>query len=188
MDVASASNSTLNADQIATLASFEFALSNAVHKVLLSSGNTEGTSQSKLETRGAMPLAEVVTAIPMFGPFMIPLVPMLEALGLDSVNVTPNSVFSMALLNEEQSAKLAQFQTILREEIEKVLPNTSNTSPPDAPSPSKASPDDAKASPTPSADTSEDDDSDLSTPSPDDASPADIPVATPVSSDRKSVV
>ena len=76
MDVASASNSSLNAEQIAALATFEFALSNAAHKVL-SGENTAG------------------------GPFLRPLVSLSGALNLDSVDVKPNSVFSLALLTEE---------------------------------------------------------------------------------------
>lgn len=181
VDVTSASNGSLNAEQIATLANFEFALSNAAHKVL-SSGNPQGDVQSKLKTRGAFPLGELVTSVPMIGSFLRPIVPLLEALGLDSVDATPNSVYSMALLTEDQSAKLSQLRSFLRQEVEKVFPNASNPTPSDVPSPSKASPDDTKVSPTPPPDTSEDDGSDSDTPSPEDASPADEPVATPVSS------
>ena len=181
VDVASASNSSLNVEQIAALANFEFALSNAVHKVL-SGGNPEGGTQSKLKARGLVPLGELTTGVPMIGPFLRPLVSLLEALNLDSVDAKPNSVFSLALLNEDQSTKLAQFQTILRQEIAKVLPDASSPTPPDAPSPSKASPNDAKPSQTPSPNTSDDDGSDDDTPSPDDASPADEPASTPISS------
>ena len=183
MDVASASNSSLDAEQIAALATFEFALSNAAHKVL-SSGSTAGGAQSKLKTRGVVPLGELTTGIPMIGPFLRPLVPLLGALNLDSVDAKPNSVFSLALLTEDQSTKLAQFQTILRQEIQNALPNASNSTSPDAPLPSKASPDDddAKPSQTPPPNTSEDGSSDSDTPSPDDTSPADVPASTPVSS------
>jgi len=171
MDVSSASNSSLNAEQIATLANFEFALSNAAHKVLLSDGNPEGSAQSKLKARGLFPLGELTTGVPMIGPFLRPVVPLLEALNLDSVDVTTNSVFSLALLNEDQSTKLAQFQTVLRQEIASVFPNASNSTPPDAPLPPDVSPD-----------ASEDGSSDSDTPSPDDASPADVPASTPVAS------
>jgi len=182
VDVASASNGSLDAEQIAALATFEFALSNAVHKVLLSDGNPEGGAQSKLKARGVVPLGELTTGVPMIGPFLRPFVSLLEAIELDSVDAKPNSVFNLALLNEDQSAKLARFQTILRQELANVLPNASNSTSPDAPLPSKASPNDVEASPTPSPDTSEDDGSDSDTPSPDDASPADVPVSTPVPS------
>jgi hypothetical protein len=181
LDVASASDGSLNAEQIAALASFEFALSNAVHEVL-SGASPEGGAQSKLKARGLMPLGELVTGVPMIGSFLLPLVSLLEALNLDSVDAKPNSVFSFALLSEDQSTKLAQFQTILRQELTKVLPDASNPTPPDAPSPSKASPNDAKPSQAPSPSTSDDDSSDSDTPSPDDASPADKPASTPVSS------
>lgn len=166
MDVASASNSSLDAEQIAALASFEFALSNAVHKVL-SDGSPDGSAQSKLKARNLVPLGELTTGVPMIGPFLRPLVSLLEALNLDSVDAKPNSVFSLALLNENQSTKLAQFQTILRQEIANVLPNASNSTLPDVPMPSKASPDDVKPS---------------QMPSPEGASPADLPDPTPVTS------
>lgn len=182
MDVASASNGSLNAEQIAALANFEFALSNAAHKVLLSGGNPEDGAQSKLKARGVVPLGELAAGVPMIGPFLRPLVPLLEALNLDSVDAKANSVFSLALLNEYQSTKLAQFQTILRQELANVLPDASSSTPPDATLPSKASPDDVKPSQTPSPNTSEDDGSDSDTPSSDDASPADVPDSTPVSS------
>lgn len=182
MDVGSASNSSLNVEQIAALANFEFALSNAVHKVL-SDGSPEGGAQAKLKARGVVPLGELTTGVPMIGPFLRPFVPLLEALNLDSVETKPNSVFSLALLTEDQSTKLAQFQTILRQEIAKVLPSdTSDPTPPDAPSPSKASPDDAEPSQTPSPNTSDDDGSDSDVPSTDDVSPADEPASTPVPS------
>ncbi|KAF9654439.1 hypothetical protein BDM02DRAFT_3106843 [Thelephora ganbajun] len=182
MEVASASKSSLNAEQIATLANFEFALSNAAHKVLLSGRNFESGAQSKLKARGVFPLGELATGVPMIGPFLRPLVPLLEALGLDSVDAKPNSVFSLALLNEEQSVKLSLFQTILRQELVNVLPNAYNSTPPDAPSPSKASPENVQPSPSPSPDASEDDVSDSDTPSPNDASLAGEPASTPVSS------
>lgn len=181
VDVASASNGSLNVEQIAALANFEFALSNAVHKVL-SGGSPEGGSQSKLKARGLVPLGELTTGVPMIGPFLRPLVSLLEALNLDSVDAKPNSVFSLALLNEDQSTKLAQFQTILRQELAKVLPDASNPTLPDAPSPSKASPNDAKPSQPPSPNTSDDDGSDSDTPSFDDALPVDEPASIPVPS------
>lgn len=181
VDVASASTSSLNAEQVAALASFEYALSNAVRKTLPSSGNPEGGAQSKVRASGGVyPLGDVATGLPMVGVFLQPILPFLEALGLDSIPATSSSsVFSTALLNEDQSTKLAQFQSNLKQEIEKVFPSDSDSTPSDAP---KASPEDAKASPTPSPDTSEDEDSDSNTPSPDDPSPADVPVATPVPS------
>lgn len=183
MDVASASTTSLNAEQITTLANFEFALSNAVRKVLPSSVNPEGGAQSKLRAAGVYPLGDIATGLPLVGAFLQPILPFLEAVGLDSITATSSSVFSTALLNEDQSAKLAQFQSILKQEIENILPpNDSSSTPSDAPLPSKASPEDVKASPTPSPGASEDEDSDPSAPSPDDASPADVPVATPVSS------
>ena len=182
MDVASVSNTSLDAEQIAALASFEFALSNAVHKVLLSSGSPGGGAQSKLNAREFFPLGGLVSGVPLVGAFLKPVVPLLEALRLDSINVTPTSVFSTALLSEDQSTKLAQFQSILQKEIESALPDAFKPTPPDVPLPSKASPDDVKASPTASPGTSEDNNSDPNTPSPDDASPADAPVTTPVSS------
>ena len=183
MDVASASTTSLNAEQVAALANFEFALSNAVRKVLPSSGTPEGAAQSKLRAAGVYPLGDIATGIPLVGAFLQPILPFLEATGLNSISATPSSVFSMKLLNEDQSAKLAQFQSILKQEIENILPpNDSSSTPSDAPSPSKASPEDVKASPTPSPDTSEDEDEGSSAPSPDDASPADVPVATPLSS------
>ena len=178
MDVASASNSSLDAEQIAALASFEFALSNAVHKVL-SDGSPDGSAQSKLKARNLVPLGELTTGVPMIGPFLRPLVSLLEALNLDSVDAKPNSVFSLALLNENQSTKLAQFQTILRQEIANVLPNASNSTLPDVPMPSKASPDDVKPSQMPSPDASN---FDSDVPSPEGASPADLPDPTPVTS------
>jgi len=182
LDVASASDSTLNAEQIGALATFELALSNAAHKVLLSSGTPKDGAQSKLKARGSFPLGEVTAGVPLIGPFLRPVTSLLESLGLGSVNATPSSVFSSGLLSEYQSAKLAQFRSILQQEIENILPDVSDTTPSDVPLPSKASPDDVEVSPTPSPGTSEDDDSNRSTPSPDDASPADVPVATPVSS------
>lgn len=182
VDVASASNISLDAEQIATLATFEFALSNAVHKVLLSSGSPEGGAQSKLKTRDVFPLASVVSSAPLVGAFLQPVVPLLETLRLDSMNVTPTSAFSTALLNEDQSAKLVQFQSILQEELKSALPNVFDPTPSDAPLPSKSSPEEVKASPTSSPDASEDEDADPTTPSPDNASPADVPFVTPLSS------
>jgi len=184
VDVASASTRSLNAEQVTALASFEFALSNAVRKTLPSSGNPEGGAQAKLRaTGGVYPLGDVATGLPMVGAFLQPVLPFLEALDLDSIPATSSSVFSTALLNEDQSTKLARFQSILKQEIEEIFSNDSSSTPSDAPLPSKASPeDDVKASPTPSPDTSEDDGSGSDAPSPDDASPADVPVATPVSS------
>ena len=183
MDVASASTSSLNAEQVTALASFEFALSNAVRKTLPSSGNPESGAQAKLRAAGGVyPLGDVATGLPIVGAFLQPILPFLKALDLDSIPATSSSVFSTALLNEDQSTKLARFQSILKQEIEEIFPNDSNSTPSDAPLPSKASPEDVKASPTPSPDTSEDDGSDSNAPSPGDASPADVPVPTPVSS------
>jgi hypothetical protein len=184
MDVATATNSSLNAEQIAALANFEFALSNAAHKVLLSDENPQVGAQSKLKARAVVPLGELTTAVPMIGPFLRPLVPLLGALSLENVDAKPGSVFSLALLNESQAATLALFQTILRQEVEKVLPNANNSTPPDAPPPSKASPNDVMPSPTPelSPDTSEDGGSDGDTTSPEDTSPADVPDSTRLSS------
>ena len=176
MDVASASNSSLNAEQITALANFEFALSNAVHKCLSDGTPNSSGAQSKLKTREAVPLAELTTGVPVIGPFMRPLVSLLEALDLDSVDAKPNSVFSLALLNEDQSTKLAQFQTILRQEFANVFPDVSNSTLPDS---SKASPDGAKPSQPPSPNASDGDASGGDTPSPDDASPADVPASTP---------
>lgn len=150
LDVASALKTPLNVEQIATLANFEFALSNAAHKVLASGGNAEGGAQTKLKAGGTVPLAELATAVPMIGPFLQPFVPLLRFLNLDTLDAKPGSVFSLALLNENQSAKLAQFQTILRQEVANVLPNVSNTPTSDPPMPSKASPsDDVEPSSTP---------------------------------------
>ena len=182
MNVASAPNASLDADQIAALANFEFALSNAAHKVLSPGGNPESGAQSKLKARGVVPLGELTTGVPVIGPFLRPFVPLLEALGLDSVDAEQNSVFSLALLNEEQSTKLAQFQTFLRQEIASVFPNVTSSNPPDATPPSKSSPDDAKPSQAPSPNTSGDDDSDSDIPSPDDTSPAGVPASVPVAS------
>lgn len=179
MDVASASQISLNAEQIAALANFEFALSNAAHKVLLSDGNPEVLAQSKLKARGVVPLGELTTAVPTIGPFLRPIVPLLKVLNLEYVDAKPGSVFSSTLLNEAQSSKLALFQTILRQEVENmnILPDANNSTPPDAPLPSKASPDDVIPSPTPepSPDASGDDGSDSEAPSPDDTSPVDAP-------------
>jgi hypothetical protein len=183
MDVSSTSNNSLNAEQIATLANFEFALSNAVHKVLLPSGSPGGGAQSKLKTRGVV--ADLTTGVPVIGVFLRPMASLLEALNLDSANFKPgSSAFSLALLNEEQSMKLAQFQTILRQEVKTVFPDFDDSASPDPPSPSEASPNDVKPSPTPepSSNTPEDDGSDSGTSSPDDASPADVPASTPISS------
>ena len=176
MDVASASKVSLNAEQIAILANFEFALSNAAHTVLTDgSGNPDGGAQSKLKVRGTVPLAELTTAIPVVGPFLLPLASMLGALGLDSVDAKSNSVFNLALLTEDQSMKLAQFQTILRQQTATFLPNSTT---PDATSPSKASPDDPGSSP----DTSEGNSSDDGAPSPEGTLPMDVPDSTPTSS------
>lgn len=185
MDVASASKSSLTAEQIATLANFEFALSNAVHKALLPDGNPQvAGAQSKLKARGVVPLGELTTAVPVVGPFLRPLVALLGALDLENVDAKPGSVFSLALLNEAQAAKLALFQTILRQEVESVFPNATESTPPDAPLPSKASPNDAMPSPTPelSPDTSEDEGSESDTPSPEAPSPADVPDSARLSS------
>ena len=182
MDVTSASNSPLNAEQITALANFEFALSNAVHKCLSDGTPDSSGAQPKLKAREAVPLAELTTGVPMIGPFMRPLVSLLEALDLGSIDPKPNSVFSLALLNADQSTKLAQFQTILQQEFENVFPDASNSTLPDVPSPSKASPDDTKPSQAPSPNASDGDASDSGTPSPDDALPADVPASTPVSS------
>jgi len=173
LNVASASDTSLNAEQIAALANFEFALSNAVHKVLSPGGTPEGGAQSKLKARGVVPLGELTTGVPIIGAFLRPFVLLLEALKLDSVDAETNSVFSLALLNEEQSTKLAQFQTILRQEYAEFLPNVTDSSPPGATLPSKSSPDDTKPSQAPSPNTSDGDDSGSDAPSPDDASPAD---------------
>ena len=185
LDISSAAKSSLNAEQIATLANFEFALSNAAHKVLLSEGNLEGGAQSKLKARGIVPLADLTTAVPVIGPFLRPLVPLLQALNLDSVDAKPGAVFSLALLNKDQSEKLALFQTVLQQELASVLPNADNSTSPDAPSPStEASPDDVMPSsvPEPSPDTFEDNSFDSDGPSPADASLADTPASTPASS------
>jgi len=179
IDVSSASNSFLNAEQIATLANFEFALSNAAHKVLLSNENPQVGAQSKLKARGVVPLGELATAVPMIGPFLRPMLPLLEALNLDDVGAKPGSVFSLALLNEAQFASLALFQTVLLQEVENVFPNANNSTPLDAPLPSKASPNDVMPSPTPEPHpgASEDDGSDSDAPS-----PADVPDSTNSSS------
>jgi hypothetical protein len=180
MDVASASKTSLNAEQVATLASFEFALSNAVHKVLLSDSNLGGGAQSKLKVRGDFPLGELATAVPVIGPFLQPFVSLLKALNLYSVDAKPGSVFSLALLNEDQSAKLVQFQTILRQEVANILPNAFNSTVPDASSPSEADPDGAK--PPQSPDTPEGEGSDDDTSSPEDSLPAQVPDSTSTSS------
>lgn len=173
MDVASASKASLNAEQIATLAGFEFALSNAVHKVLLSDGNLDGGVQSKLKARGLVPLGELCTAAPLIGSFLQPLVPLLKAIDLESVDAKPGSVFSSAFLTEDQSAKLALFQTVLRQEVATALPNVNNSTTPDAHLPSKASPDDDKPStPGPSPDTPGDDGPNS------DSSPPNVPDST----------
>ena len=182
MDVASASNSSLNAEQITALANFEFALSNAVHKCLSDGTPDSSGAQSKLKTREAVPLAELTTGVPVIGPFMRPLVSLLEALDLDTVDAKPNSVFSLALLSEDQSTKLAQFQTILRQEFANVFPDVPNSTLPDPSSPSKASPDNTKPSQPPSSNASDGDGSDGDTLSPDNALPADLPTSTPISS------
>lgn len=149
IDVASASQTSLNAEQIVALANFEFALSNAAHKVLLSDRSPEVGAQSKLKARGVVPLGELMTAVPTIGPFLRPIVPLLTALDLEYVDAKPGSVFSLALLNQGQSAKLALFQTILGQEVENILPNANNSTLPDVPLPSKASPNDVMPSPTP---------------------------------------
>lgn len=144
MDVASASTSSLDAEQIAMLANFEFALSNAAHKVLLPDGNPAIGAQSKLKVRAVVPsvvpLGQLTTAVPIIGPFLQPLLPLLQALDLEYVDAKPGSVFSLALLNQDQSAKLSLFQTILRQEVDKFLPNANNSTPPDAPSPNDVIP------------------------------------------------
>ena len=184
MDVASASKTSLNAEQIAALANFEFALSNAAHKVLLSVENPEVAAQSKLKARGVVPLGELTTAVPMIGPFLRPLVPLLTALNLEYVDSKSGSAFSLALLNEDQSDKLTLFQTILRQEVENIFPNANNSTPSDAPLPSKASPNDVMPSPTPelSSDTPEDEASDRDVPSPGDTPPMDASNSTHLSS------
>lgn len=184
LDVASASTTSLNAEQIAALATFEFALSNAAHKVL-SNGNPEGSAQSKLKAREAMSLGALITAVPLFGPFLQPCVPLLKGLNLDMIDAKHGSVFNLALLNEDQAAKLAQFQTILRQEVASVSPNINNGTTPDASVPSEASPNDAEPSPAPEKplDTPEGQGSDPSDASPSsDGSPTDGPDVTPMSS------
>ncbi|KAF9787062.1 hypothetical protein BJ322DRAFT_698526 [Thelephora terrestris] len=176
MDVASASKASLNSEQIATLASFEFALSNAVNKVLLSDGNLDSGAQSRLKARGVVPLGELATSVPIIGGFLQPFVPLLGSLGFESVDAKLGSVFSMELMNEEQSAKLALFQTIFQQELASILPNVSNFTTPDARVPSKASPDDVKPStPGLSPDTPGDDGPNSDSSLPVDSSPADVP-------------
>jgi len=184
LDVASASTTSLKAEQIAALATFEFALSNAAHKVL-SDGNPGGDAQSKLKAREAMSLGALITAVPLFGPFLQPCVPLLKGLNLDAIDAKHGSVFNLALLNEDQAAKLTQFQTILRQEIASVSPNINNATTPDASVPFEASPDDAGPSPTPEQplDTTKGQGSDPSDASPaNDGSPTDGPDTTPMPS------
>lgn len=155
IDVATASKTSLNTEQIATLANFEFALSNAMHKVL-SDGSPQGVAQSKLQARGAIPLGELIAGLPLIGPFLLPLVSLLKVIGLEFVDAKQGSAFSLALLNEDQSTKLAQFQTILRQEVATFLPNSStpdaspspesNNSNSDAPSPDNVPPEEATGS------------------------------------------
>lgn len=164
---------SLTADQLEALADIESLLFEAAHEVTAGLPDAITPANATLQARGLLPLGSILTGLPIIGPFLLPLLPLLDSIGLASVDASPEAVNAMSL-NEDQTSKLAHLKAILEEDVPDLMPeNDDHGDGASAPTPSGVSP---AANPTPTAGAAED--SSSTTPSA--VSPeAETPCATP---------
>jgi hypothetical protein len=133
IDASSQELPSLTEAQLSTLADLENVLLNATHEIT-SGISINFATASVLQTRGLFPLGSILTGLPVIGPILNPLLPLLESIGLATVDAAPGAVYSMSL-TDDQSVKLAQLKDILEENIPDIMPERNgSTSPSDDPS------------------------------------------------------
>lgn len=116
---------TITPDQLATLADIQTLLFNATHEVTSSLPKDAALAKSTLKARGLLPLGSILTGLPIIGPFLQPLLPLLDSIGLASVDASPQAMNTLSL-NEDQNAKLAQLKAILVDNVPDLMPEDSD--------------------------------------------------------------
>lgn len=129
---------TLTSPQIAALANLEEVLSTIVYNLNITSTPTNaestvtsaaatpqstgssndsslGTDGGTLETRGLLDLGSILAGLPIIGPFLKPLLPLLDSIGLGASSIA--SVDDIKTVSVEQATTLAKLEFMLAEAV-----------------------------------------------------------------------
>lgn len=161
-----ADSATLSPAQVAALADLEGILSIVIYSLNVTSITAKAESTATLsaitpestgsdaqdslldtdgitlETHGLLDLGSILTGLPIIGPFLKPLLPLLDSIGLGASSIA--SVDDIKTISMEQVAALAQLEFMLAEAVDQYKAK-SDSSEADTPSKSSVSP--AQASP-----------------------------------------